>query len=453
MSDFNLDDLKLEPGEGVLLHSYDIWCFDGENEYNYDDLYLTNKHIIRVVEKTKFLGKAETIIDKTPLNIIQEAKQVNDEEYGNSLRICYKDGKSELYELCSSPKKEHPKWASAINEKLTISMHEEATCSVVVPPPIIENHIVEEVEVSQDNKVPKVSVNTDKVVAGATAIFSGLKTVVDTAKQNISEKPKKESNKLFANNKDAIYCSNCGEKNNNGAKFCQNCGSSFDGTLKSTEPTNVHTVVIEQVQTDKRQSRQIVYEGEIHKCPNCGETINSFITECPTCGYELRGSNAASSVRELSLKLEQIGYMNTNTKKISLNPFKGVTKDSGNTANDQKVSLIRSFSIPNTKEDIIEFMILASSNIDMKLYGLHDQGVLTAAQRELSDAWLAKFEQAYQKAKIMLKGEDFKNIQELYNQTHKKLKFEKMKVPLSIIGPFLFVLLLIGFCGIMSLFE
>lgn len=449
MSDFNLDELKLEPGEGVLLHSYDIWCFNGKDEHSYDDLYLTNKHLIRVTEKTKFLGKPETIVDKIPLIMIREAKQVNDEEYGNSLRICYKDGESELYELCSSPKKEHPKWASAISEELPISTLEEPLSSDVVPPPIIENHIVEEVETNQSDKVPKASINTDKVVAGATAIFAGLKTVVDAAKQSVSEKPKKE----VANSKNAIHCSNCGVENNNGAKFCQNCGSAFVETTKSSEPINVHNIVMDQVQADKKKDRQIVYDGELHKCPSCGETINAFTTECPTCGYELRGTNVASSVRELSLKLEQIGYMNTNTKKISLNPFKGVTKDSSNTANDQKVSLIRSFSIPNTKEDIIEFMILASSNIDMKLYGLHDQGVLTADQRELSDAWLAKFEQAYQKAKLMLKGDDFQNIQELYNQTHKKLRFEKLKKPLTIVGPFLFLILIVAFCLIMSSFE
>ena len=67
---------------------------------------------------------------------------------------------------------------------------------------------------------------------------------------------------------------------------------------------------------------------------------------------------------------------------------------------EEIVGLIKNFSIPNNKEDIMEFAILASSNIDVKVYGsLEGQRyqMLNPAQREISDAWLAKFEQANQK--------------------------------------------------------
>ena len=43
----------------------------------------------------------------------------------------------------------------------------------------------------------------------------------------------------------------------------------------------------------------------------------------------------------------------------------------------QKTNLIINFSVPNTREDILEFMILASSNIDVKK-GIDD---------EVSKAW------------------------------------------------------------------
>ena len=51
------------------------------------------------------------------------------------------------------------------------------------------------------------------------------------------------------------------------------------------------------------------------KCPNCGETLNSFVSQCPTCNFELRNTNATNSVRELSFKLEQIGNEKTHTTK------------------------------------------------------------------------------------------------------------------------------------------
>ena len=86
------------------------------------------------------------------------------------------------------------------------------------------------------------------------------------------------------------------------------------------------------------------------------------------------------------------------------------------------------------KEDISEFMILAASNIDMKAYGFN-QGTLTASQRAVSDAWMAKFEQAYQKAKLSFgNSPDFININSIYEQKIKEMKRKKLELPLVIVG-------------------
>ena len=49
-----------------------------------------------------------------------------------------------------------------------------------------------------------------------------------------------------------------------------------------------------------------MYEGYIHKCPNCGEVLEAFVTVCPACGYEIRDAKSSSSVQELASKLENI---------------------------------------------------------------------------------------------------------------------------------------------------
>lgn len=78
--------------------------------------------------------------------------------------------------------------------------------------------------------------------------------------------------------------------------------------------------------------------------------------------------------------------------------------------NDQQIKLIRSFPIPNTKEDIFEFMILASTNVD------HGLG------KELSSAWRAKIEQAYQKAQLILEDDkDLSQFQHMYTQVYVKI--------------------------------
>lgn len=60
------------------------------------------------------------------------------------------------------------------------------------------------------------------------------------------------------------FCTNCGEQIKDGTKFCANCGT----------PTDVN----EHTNSTRRKS---MYEGEIHKCPQCGEIIDAFVTVCP----------------------------------------------------------------------------------------------------------------------------------------------------------------------------
>ena len=78
---------------------------------------------------------------------------------------------------------------------------------------------------------------------------------------------------------------------------------------------------------------------------------------------------------------------------------------------EQKISIIRNFYIPNTKEDIYEFVILATSNMNSYDYDY--------------EAWDAKLQQAYQKATISFGDtQEFHYIHQLYTQIqkHKKQK-------------------------------
>ncbi|MGM9608037.1 MAG: zinc-ribbon domain-containing protein [Oscillospiraceae bacterium] len=167
------------------------------------------------------------------------------------------------------------------------------------------------------------------------------------------------------------FCVNCGHEVPDGAKFCANCGAAVNSANSGAQ-------------------RKTVYEGEMHKCPNCGEVLNSFVSVCPACGYELRGTKASNSVHEFALRLERAQ------------------------SEEQRITLIRNFPIPNTKEDIFEFMILASTNISGEY------------QKIVFDAWLAKFEQSYKKAKLVFSNDsDFVKFQSIYEQTNKQISKEK----------------------------
>lgn len=179
------------------------------------------------------------------------------------------------------------------------------------------------------------------------------------------------------------FCSYCGTKLDAGARFCKGCG-------KSVFQTNKVDVTTE----DPRTKRKTVYDGEIHKCPNCGDIMEPFEVKCNVCGYEIRSAKATLSVKEFELKLES-------TRSV-----------------DSRIALIRTFSIPNAKEDIYDFFILAISNVE--------------AGGDESDAWLAKLEQTYQKARLLFgSNSDFTYFQELYDKACKKKSQMKLRAFIS----------------------
>ena len=90
------------------------------------------------------------------------------------------------------------------------------------------------------------------------------------------------------------FCINCGHEVPDGAKFCANCGKAIGGANTGTQ-------------------RKTTYDGELHKCPNCGEIINSFDLKCKACGFELRGRSGANKIQELEFDINTIRqYCNNN---------------------------------------------------------------------------------------------------------------------------------------------
>lgn len=142
-----------------------------------------------------------------------------------------------------------------------------------------------------------------------------------------------------------LFCINCGQRLPDGAKFCSKCGTSIN--------------------SNSNTSRQQEWAGQLIQCPSCGEILRSFEPVCSFCGYEIRNAKANNSMLELSQKLAQAK------------------------SDDERIIYIRSFPIPNTKEDIIEVMTLSASNM------------VDNYQEEISQAWQMLFERAYQKAEIM----------------------------------------------------
>lgn len=182
------------------------------------------------------------------------------------------------------------------------------------------------------------------------------------------------------------FCSNCGHQLDDKAKFCSACGASR---------------LVQQ--TENENKRKTVYEGEIHKCPNCGEVIEAFTAKCPSCGFEIRDSRASDSIQEFAARIENAGSI------------------------PQKVDIIRSFPVPNDRENIFEFLILAATNLNVEIAEAD-----TSESKKVFNAWLSKMEQSYQKARLLFNGDsDFARIQKIYDDTHKKIGMKRKALSAS----------------------
>ena len=270
------------------------------------------------------------------------------------------------------------------------------------------------------------------------------------------------------------FCSNCGSKLNEVVKFCPECGTAVGnlpsandntasamhkggvlGDLSGMMASGIKIVTdkvnqtISTIQDDKIQNAQIPpmssmsqqlsssnnstrqqeYAGILLKCPNCGSPIGETTAICPDCGFRITGRSAVSSVQVFS---EQLMAIEASRKKEGLTEIFGLAV---NTADQKKLSLVRSFPIPNTVDDIFEFMLLAVTNIDVGLskntmMNRYQGGVKSGESsvtmpKTISDAWVSKMKQAYQKAEVAFPNDPaFSSLQKIYYDKMKELKIK-----------------------------
>jgi len=208
------------------------------------------------------------------------------------------------------------------------------------------------------------------------------------------------------------FCVNCGKELLAGAKFCAECGSAVGIVKQETNPSE----------------RQQAYVGTVLKCPNCGAVITETTAVCTDCGMHLTGKSAVQSVRSFKNEL-------MNLENARVGGFRGMLLSNStlvDPADKKKVTLIQNFPIPNTVDDIIEFMFLAIANIDVKLSkGKWDKRAPATEtsytiKRTISNAWVAKMIQTYQKAELSFPNDPaFEKIKKLYHDKAVELKIIK----------------------------
>ncbi len=103
--------------------------------------------------------------------------------------------------------------------------------------------------------------------------------------------------------------------------------------------------------------------GDVKKCPACGAIATSFSASCSDCGFEFRNVGANTSVKLLSEKLEAV-VQECNKMSFEDKNVLGKLTDTAQQQQekrekeilDRQRDVIKNFPIPNTKEDILEFL-------------------------------------------------------------------------------------------------
>lgn len=155
--------------------------------------------------------------------------------------------------------------------------------------------------------------------------------------------------------------------------------------------------------------------GDINKCPSCGSVVPPMAATCADCGHSFSNIAAANSVHKLHEQLQEADEEERNRERSSAGGW--IDKlDQGASADQQtqdrilkrKAGIVASFPIPNSKEDIIEFLSMAVPEAGKKPNFLQRMtGVGTYHK-----AWVSKAEQVVMKARFSMK-EDKTTLNEI----------------------------------------
>ena len=186
-----------------------------------------------------------------------------------------------------------------------------------------------------------------------------------------------------------------------------------------------------------------VNHGSVVKCPGCGEIINEMMAVCPVCGTYISRDSANNSVIRFQNQLMQIERKRKTKEQVQqemLAAAKGLTqtwtvkkqiedgKIWGNEAEieQQKISLIQNFPVPNDVEEISEFIVLAAGNINASVSKKLFREGYNVNMSRISEAWFSKMKQMYNKAKLAFPGDPmFARVQGIYLNKLRELHMEE----------------------------
>jgi len=153
--------------------------------------------------------------------------------------------------------------------------------------------------------------------------------------------------------------------------------------------------------------------GDVKKCPACGSMVQSFQIKCIDCDHEFSNIESSASINKLFEMLNAAEESRSESSFLR-DVFSGIN---GSKVDQKKMTIISNFPIPNTKEDIIEFLSLAVPKAKAP-----SRWSSSPDQQEMAKVWRQKCAQIIMKARFSMK-EDKETLGEI-NSYAKGLKIK-----------------------------
>ena len=152
--------------------------------------------------------------------------------------------------------------------------------------------------------------------------------------------------------------------------------------------------------------------GNVVKCPNCGAQVKGGSAVCTECGYVFTNVSANSSAEKLQAKLDEF-----NRRQEQREDSRGNARSSlsdKRRAIENKMDIISMFPVPNTREDLLEFLTMLQARANAT-GPRHGKGL--GDTEDLSYAYWLLYTNCINKAKLSFPND---NDFQYYFQTYEK---------------------------------
>lgn len=191
---------------------------------------------------------------------------------------------------------------------------------------------------------------------------------------------------------------------------------------KEAKANQQYQLEMEKAKSAQPSAPKSEKSGDVRKCPACGAIVPSMAAKCPECGYEFTNVEANSSTRLLMQKIDEIQAQYAELTANVDNKDESTIRTRGyqvkRQLNDRTAQLIQNFPIPNTREDLIEFLTLCIGNSKA-------DSIMLDGNDPVTPAWRKKLQQVIAKVKVALPNDQ--QAQELIEEYEGKRENSKKK--------------------------